>query len=54
MALEVAASFLFLHASSAFVLVDDATLAFTGLGQQHFLNDLRQRRRVGFHTPLSG
>ena len=42
--LEVAAAFLFFHSGTALVLVDDPALPLTRFSEQHFLNDLRQRR----------
>ena len=42
--LEVTAAFLFFHSGTALVLVDDPALPLTRFSEQHFLNDLRQRR----------
>ena len=40
--LEVSFSFLFFH-RALLVVVDDSALALAGFGEQHFLDDFRQR-----------
>ena len=47
--LKVALSFFLFHASLV-IIVNDATLTFGVFRQQHFLNDLRQRRCLGLHS----
>ena len=50
---EVSFLFLLLHAGRL-IVIDGAALAFGGLGQQHFLDDLGQRVRLALTAPVNG